>query len=348
MSQKDQTRFVKYVFVDIVAYSERRSAEAQIEIIAVLNRAVKASVSQFMGDKEVIYIPTGDGMCIALTDFATPYDAHIQIALQLLATLSDHNQGASEERKFEIRIGLNAHEDNLVLDVNGRENLAGAGITAAQRIMNVGDGCTLLVSEAVFDSLRHRELYRNDFKEYTTVVKHEIEIKVYQYVASSRAGLKTEPPHKLANGEDEIDANYRRCLTLRSASGNERLCIRKAGDAWRNEIAGIQKLPKTLLNESMAQQYEAVFIKAKELLEDYQTFTGNLYTMRNGSMYRLFAASKRMHLERSFAMELRWIIEQIEQTNAQNNGVIITEGQRSYAMTNLSDRSVNMLGPVLP
>jgi class 3 adenylate cyclase len=195
-----QSIAVKYVFLDIVSYSSGRSVEAQTDIIAVLNDLVHDSVAQFkLAAEQLIYLPTGDGICIALLGGELSYDIHIQIALALLAKLRAYNERAKDEmRQFEIRIGINANVDNFVIDVNGNRNVAGSGINIAQRIMNAGDGNQILVGDSVFDTLRYREKYMKVFKSYLAEVKHGVRLRVHQLVHPSE-GLNTSVPTEFAS-----------------------------------------------------------------------------------------------------------------------------------------------------
>src|SRR5271166_410993 len=81
----------KYVFLDVVNYSEERSAEAQADIIGLLNKIVSEATSRVCGSSELLYLPTGDGICIAILDPAAPYDIHLLLALSILDMLADIN-----------------------------------------------------------------------------------------------------------------------------------------------------------------------------------------------------------------------------------------------------------------
>jgi class 3 adenylate cyclase len=146
----------KYIFLDIVGFTHNRSIEAQTDIIGVLNSIVLEAVSRYCIDAENrILLPTGDGICLVLLGIESPYDIHIQIALSLIEGIEKHNSTAiDEQRKFKIRVGINSNTDNLVTDVNGNQNIAGAGINLAQRVMSAADGNQILVGQPVFDTLR--------------------------------------------------------------------------------------------------------------------------------------------------------------------------------------------------
>ncbi len=182
-----QSTSVKYVFLDVVGYSVGRSVEAQTDIISFLNNFVKESVLQLsLADTQVIYLPTGDGMCIALLGAESPYDIHVLLSLEILKKLEAHNQSATDDmRKFQIRIGVNTNVDNVVTDINGQRNVSGAGINTAQRVMNKADGNQVLAGEGVYETLRHREKYMKSFRSFTATVKHGIELRLHQLIKAS-------------------------------------------------------------------------------------------------------------------------------------------------------------------
>lgn len=188
----------KYIFLDVVGFTNNRSVEAQTDIVRAMNRIVLSVINRNrIAQESYLFIPTGDGICIALMNTEAKYvfDIHIRIALGLLESLDEYNEQQSDElRKFQIRIGINANEDNLVEDINGRTNLAGAGISFASRIMDLADGCQILVGESVFDRLQQREKYMEQFSKFNAHDKHGRSFRVYQYVDKSSPGLSVETP----------------------------------------------------------------------------------------------------------------------------------------------------------
>ena len=179
--------------------------------------------------------------------------------------------------------------------------------------MSLGDGGTLLVSESVFEVLRHREAYSNKFKAYSAIVKHDVELKVYQYINKDWQGLSNYPPNTLARREHSIDATFRRCLAEnRSTKRTERRCIHDAREAWTRECDRLEVGPLGFLNAEDKEHYNRILTAAKQLLADYQIFTTNLYAKRRGSMFRVLSDDKRMELEKALATELAWIMAEIE------------------------------------
>jgi hypothetical protein len=184
----------KYVFLDIVAFTHNRSVEAQSEIVGVLNSIIKASVKR-IPKESLILLPTGDGVCIVFLNVENPHDIHVQVALDIVKSVADHNDKTQDPmRQFEVRVGINANVDNLVIGVNGETNIAGAGINMAQRVMSAADGNQILVGQPVFETLIQREKYLNGFRSYTAQIKHEIELPVHHYIAAGHRGLNIDVP----------------------------------------------------------------------------------------------------------------------------------------------------------
>lgn len=193
---KSKTVVAKYIFLDIVRYSYQRTVEAQTDIIAVMNKIVLTTIKSFkIKTSQRILIPTGDGICIALLDMNEPYDVHLQIALSILQELAKYNKTQSDSmRQFLVRIGLNENTDNLVIDVNDNTNIAGAGITEAQRIMDQGSGGTVFVGRTVYAQLHLRERHLGKFRHLPTTIKHNIRLDIYQYVDPTLSYLNSEDP----------------------------------------------------------------------------------------------------------------------------------------------------------
>jgi hypothetical protein len=195
---KEDIRLIKYVFLDVVSYSTR-TVETQIYITALLNKIVKSVCDELdRPECSVIYIPTGDAICIAISGDASPYDIHITVAQSILTRLSEYNKTEeNESHKFGVRIGINQSDDNIIEDINGSKNVTGGGINNARRIMDEADGNQILVSAVVFDSLNQRERYRGRFKKFEANLKHGVITYVYQLVQAAHKGVNVNPPSSL-------------------------------------------------------------------------------------------------------------------------------------------------------
>src|SRR5258706_6223305 len=103
----------RYVFIDVVRFSTR-TVEARTDIVTAINSIVRAAINaaNVLGD-DVIFLPTGDGLCIALVSAILPYDGHLRIALDIIARVAEHNRDVlNKSRAFEVRVGLNENDDN--------------------------------------------------------------------------------------------------------------------------------------------------------------------------------------------------------------------------------------------
>jgi class 3 adenylate cyclase len=195
----EDTANVKYVFVDVVGFTKKRSVEAQSYVVGYLNAVITGVLTTTgVNQDKTILIPTGDGVAIALLNVG-PYDLHMQIALQILRFVEEHTRETEDTmRKFNVRIGINQNEDNLILDINGNQNVAGRGISLAQRIMDKADGGQILVGRAVYETLIQREQYMQKFREFSTRDKHGEVISIYQFYASEHIGLNVDMPSVFA------------------------------------------------------------------------------------------------------------------------------------------------------
>ena len=80
-------------------------------------------------------------------------DSHLSLALRIVAAVAEHNRDESSPmRKFDVRLGINENVDNVLADINGRRNVAGDGISMAQRIMDKADGGQILAGASVHES----------------------------------------------------------------------------------------------------------------------------------------------------------------------------------------------------
>ena len=193
---------IRYIFLDIVKFTQGRAAEAQSDIITTLNRIVKQTLAgnnllSTTNDKDnkCILIPTGDGVCIAITDITQPYDIHLKVATEILQQVYQHNEETEDQkRQFQIRIGLNENEDCFVTDINGNMNIAGSGINMSQRVMDKADGSQILIGRISYEKLTNHELYEKDFRTFSTKDKHGNNFTVAQYIRNGLQYLDVDFP----------------------------------------------------------------------------------------------------------------------------------------------------------
>ena len=93
-------------------------------------------------------------------------------------------------------MGVHSGPVSEVTDLNGRTNIAGAGINLAQRVMDCGDAGHILLSKRVADDLeeyRNWRPYLHDLGE--CEVKHGLKVSVVN-LFTDQAG-NPEPPRKI-------------------------------------------------------------------------------------------------------------------------------------------------------
>src|SRR5438105_3537793 len=130
--------------MDVVECSTLLITE-QSRIMAILKRIVRdtARFRRAEAEKKLICLPTGDGMALV---FFNDHEAPIECATEIGAAIKDHPE-------IRLRMGIHSGPVDVVLDVNERANVAGAGIDMAQRVMDCGDAGHILLSMRVADDL---------------------------------------------------------------------------------------------------------------------------------------------------------------------------------------------------
>jgi adenylate cyclase len=169
---EEQTRLQigHVLFIDIAGYS-KLLVNQQSELLRELNEVV-SSTNEFHepeAEGKLIRLPTGDGMALV---FRTDPEAPAQCALEIARALKEHPRIA-------LRMGIHSGPVNEVVDVNQRQNIAGAGINMAQRVMDCGDAGHILVSKHVAEDLVQHDRWRPFLHDIGTFeVKHGARVSV--------------------------------------------------------------------------------------------------------------------------------------------------------------------------
>jgi TolB-like protein/Tfp pilus assembly protein PilF len=139
------------LFMDLVGYSKLLLDE-QRELLERLTEIVRNTeqVRAAEATDKLIRLPAGDGM--ALVFFNSP-EAPVQCAIEVAEKLKQYPE-------LKLRMGIHSGPVNEVRDVNGRANVAGAGINIAQRVMDCGDAGHILLSKRVAEDMAHSRQWR--------------------------------------------------------------------------------------------------------------------------------------------------------------------------------------------
>jgi TolB-like protein/class 3 adenylate cyclase/Flp pilus assembly protein TadD len=210
-SSKSRLEVAHVLFVDIVGYSKLLIDE-QSAIVAQLNEVVRATehfrASEANG--KLISLPTGDGMALAFFNSPeTPVHCAIEIAK------SWHSQPETH-----LRMAIHSGPVELVTDVNGRKNIAGAGINVAQRLLHCADADHILLSKRIAEDLEQYERWRPHLHPIGEVkLKHERKISVVNLYADdfgnshTPLGLKAKKAEWFS-GDDGTEGGKKRSPLL--------------------------------------------------------------------------------------------------------------------------------------
>src|SRR5438876_1765849 len=165
-----QLEIAHVLFIDIVSYS-KLSINEQRAAVDELNEVVRASeqLQKAEASDRLIKIPTGDGMALV---FYTSPEAPAQCAIEISRALKEHPW-------LQLRMGVHSGPVSGVIDVNGRANLAGAGLNIGQRVMDCGDAGHILLSKHVAEDLEAYEQWRPLLHDLGSCeVKHGVRVSV--------------------------------------------------------------------------------------------------------------------------------------------------------------------------
>ena len=163
----------------------------QLKKIEALHECVKnCLVYENTDKKQIIKIPTGDGMCLG---FLQGIDKPIKLAMELQKKLEQYNKGKIPSEIIQTRIGLHSGNCFTFTDIDGNQNVWGPGIVIAKRIMDIGDASHILLSRRISEDLKELSdeynFYINPIGDYE--LKHNIPMLVYSAYGTGFGNSKT-------------------------------------------------------------------------------------------------------------------------------------------------------------
>ena len=202
------------LFIDTVGYSKRLINE-QRELLTTLNKLVRST--KHFRDAEaagkLIRLPTGDGMALVFSD--SP-ETPVQCAIEL-------SKAVRARPELPLRMGIHSGPVSRVVDVNDRENVAGAGINTAQRVMNCGDAGHILLSKRAADDLTEYQHWHQFLHEIGECeVKHGTKIHLVNLYTGEAgnpevpAGCRRPGGRLFARASSKVDGSQQRPNRARS------------------------------------------------------------------------------------------------------------------------------------
>src|SRR6266849_4625789 len=184
------------LFIDIVAYS-KMAMDDQRAAIEKLNQIVQ-STDEFRkaeSENRLLKIATGDGM--ALIFYHSPEDP-VECALEISRAIKEQHSN------LRLRMGVHSGPVSGVVDVNGRANVAGAGINMAQRVMDCGDAGHILLSKRVAEDLEQFKHWRPHLYHLGECeVKHGEKIDIINLFTAELGN--SERPQRLTKSVEKTD-----------------------------------------------------------------------------------------------------------------------------------------------
>ena len=131
------------LFIDLVGYSKLLIDEQKERLRQLTDIVLATPQVDQATNEELVRLPTGDGMALV---FRNSLEEPAQCALEIARALKEHPE-------IQVRMGIHSGPVSKVTDLNGRTNIAGAGINLAQRVMDCGDAGHILLSRHVVEDL---------------------------------------------------------------------------------------------------------------------------------------------------------------------------------------------------
>ena len=260
------------LFIDIVSYSKLRLTQ-QSEALRQLNQVVSSTDEFREADSQgkLIRLPTGDGMALV---FRTNPEAPARCAIEITRAIK--NKG-----NIELRMGIHNGPVNEVADVNQRENIAGAGINLAKRVMDCGDAGHILVSKHVAEDLEQDDEWEPFLHELGECeVKHGVKVQLVNFYNSEIGNPQL--PQKLRSARKKHAAAVRRRFLI--AGGALLLAVIAGFVVYRvHRVSAEQAIPQksiaVLPFENFSAEKENAFF-ADGLQDDILTSLANIRDLR--------------------------------------------------------------------
>lgn len=144
------------IFCDIVGFS-RNNDDFQTELICKLSAEVTHELFFRLSEVEpsVIFLPTGDGLAIALLEDRAPTRASRKAEVfSLVARLMRFTVASQpKDGSTYLRIAVHGGAVSLIRDINGHPNISGHAVNDCQRIMDAAHGNQVLFSSEAYRTL---------------------------------------------------------------------------------------------------------------------------------------------------------------------------------------------------
>jgi hypothetical protein len=171
---------------------------------------------------DIISLPTGDGAATVFT-FDGLHDIRLSFAIKLLENaqnLRDKDTCAKFNEEgwcnchpyFNLRIGISEGKGIIFKDLRDQYNVAGGVVNMAARIMGLADSNQIMFTQEAYNQIVDMvddPHFVDLFAEFADIeIKHNMKIKVYQFIDKSLSFLSSDNPEDLTlkkRAKDAID-----------------------------------------------------------------------------------------------------------------------------------------------
>ena len=192
------------LFMDIVGYSKMPIDDQRASLRKL--QTIVRNTEEFQhaqANSQLISLPTGDAM--ALVFFGDP-EASVRCAAEI-------SQALKQDAEMNLRMGVHSGLVYRMADINTNLNVAGGGITIAQRVMDCGDAGHILVSKRVADDLGQLTRWSKHLHDIgETEVKHGVRVHLFNLFTDELGNSQT--PTKLRPSASRTFPTAKRAVAI--------------------------------------------------------------------------------------------------------------------------------------
>src|SRR2546429_50741 len=177
-------RLAAILAADIAGYSRLMGADEEGTLArfkALRATLIDPKIAEHRGR---IVKTTGDGL---LVEFASPVEA-VRCAVEIQKGMRDREGSLPQERRIEIRVGINLGD--VIID---EDDVYGDGVNIAARLEALADPGSVVISSAVFEQVRDRVPDRFEDLGDQQVKNIARPVRVYRVVTERRGEAATGP-----------------------------------------------------------------------------------------------------------------------------------------------------------
>ena len=221
---------IAHVLFIVIVADTKMASDDQRAAIEKLNQIVQLTDEFRKAESEnrLLKLATGDGMALIFYD--SP-EAPVECALEISRALKEHPQ-------LRLRMGAHSGPVSGVVDVNGRANVAGAGINMAQRVMDCGDAGHILLSKRIAEDLAQFKQWRPHLYDLGECeVKHGEKIDIVNLFTAELGNR--EQPKKFQQAKATLTAPPTSAPVAKACSTIPRIDRRanhRCGPRWRGRF----------------------------------------------------------------------------------------------------------------